>query len=497
MALRRRTGERFHANIWPGFVDAMTALLLVMIFVLSIFMIMQFVLREQISGKDRQLDQLSGELAQLSDVLSLEKDRAARLDREVSRLNLQVSAGEDEIRRYAALVAALGDERDKLTARISELEQTNARELSEKEALNLALAEMRSEVDAQAEAARLDAAKREALEALIEQMKAEAAASQAQLQTAETALDETEAARLAEAAAAEALRKKLADSEAELTALTLTLEEKRREAENTLTLLAAAEAARDEVKAQLDTNLTEKEREAALLAQAKAELAKASETSAEAQREVALLNNQVLELRQRIGSLQTQLHLADERDREANVQIADLGRQLNSALAREAERLAKENTELARYRSEFFGRMREILGDRQDIRIVGDRFVFQSEVLFASGSAQLGEAGRIELSKLAGAVREVAAKIPPEIDWILRIDGHTDNRPVTAGRFADNWELSQARALSVVRYLVGAEGIPPGRLAAAGFGEFQPIDDGQTEEAYARNRRIEIKFTER
>ncbi len=488
MALRRRSGERFQANIWPGFVDAMTALLLVMIFVLSIFMIMQFVLKEQLSGKNRQLDQLSGELAQLGDVLALEKDRAAKLDQEVARLNLEVDAGEEEIRRYAALVAALSDEREGLNARVSELEAANARELSEKEALNLALAEMRDEVDAQAEAARLAAAKREALEALIAEMKAEAEAGA-------TALSDAEAARLAEAAAAEALRKRLANADAELTALTLTLEEKRREAEETLTLLAAAEASQQALAAALDTKLTAEERDAALLAQAKSELAKVSETSAKAQREVTLLNQQVTELRQKIGSLQSQLNLADERDRDANIQIADLGRQLNSALAREAERLAKEKTELDR--SEFFGRMREILGDREDIRIVGDRFVFQSEVLFASGSAQLGYEGRIELSKLAAAVREVAAEIPPEIDWILRIDGHTDSRPVTGGRFEDNWELSQARALSVVRYLVGAERIPPDRLAAAGFGEFQPIDNGDTEEAYARNRRIEIKFTER
>ncbi len=508
MALRRRSGERFTANIWPGFVDAMTALLLVMIFVLSIFMVMQFVLKEQITGKDRELDRLSSDLTQLSDVLAIERDRSARLDEEVSRLNIEVDASADEIRRYAALVAALGEERDGLNARISALEEANARELSEKEALNVALAEMRNEVDAQEEAARLAAARREALEALIEQTKAEAAAKQAELEAeleatsielTETteALSAEEAARLAEAAAVQALRERLADADAELTALTLSLEEKRREAEETLTLLAAAEASRDELSGLLDLELTENEREAALLAQAKNQLADVSETSAKAQREVALLNQQVTELRQRIGSLQSQLNLADERDRDANIQIADLGRQLNSALAREAERLAKEKEELEGFRSEFFGRMREILGDREDIKIVGDRFLFQSEVLFASGSADLGPEGRAELSKLASAVREVQDEIPEGIDWILRVDGHTDSVPLNSPRFADNWELSQARALSVVRFLVRDEGISPKRLAATGFGEFQPIDGRPTPEAFARNRRIEIKFTER
>ncbi len=497
MALRRRTGERFTANIWPGFVDAMTALLLVMIFVLSIFMIMQFVLKEQITGKDRQLDRLAVELAQLGDVLSIERERADELDEEVARLNLQVDSGEAEIRRYAALVAALGAEREGLSARVAELEDANARELSEKEALNVALAEMRDEVDTQEEAARLAAAKREALEALIEEIKAESAARQAELEASQTALSEEEAARLAEAAAAEALRERLAGADTELTALTLSLEEKRREAEETLTLLAAAEASRAELESLLGEELTDNERDAALLAQAKVELAEVSEISARSQREAALLNQQVIELRQKIGSLQSQLNLADERDRDADIQIADLGRQLNSALAREAERLAREKKELEGFRSEFFGRMREILGDREDIKIVGDRFLFQSEVLFASGSAELGPAGRAELGKLASAVREVQNEIPSEIDWILRVDGHTDSVPLNSPRFADNWELSQARALSVVRYLVADEGISPRRLAAAGFGEFQPIDARPTPEAFARNRRIEIKFTER
>jgi chemotaxis protein MotB len=171
------------------------------------------------------------------------------------------------------------------------------------------------------------------------------------------------------------------------------------------------------------------------------------------------------------------------------VQIADLGRRLNVALANKVQ-------ELASYRSEFFGRLREILGNRPDIRIVGDRFVFQSEVLFTPGSADLGPEAKSELDLLAGALRDVAAKIPPEIPWVLRVDGHTDKRPISTPQFPSNWELSTARAIAVTKYLI-SQGIPPSRLAAAGFGEFQPIDTAEGEDAFRKNRRIEFKLTER
>ncbi len=182
---------------------------------------------------------------------------------------------------------------------------------------------------------------------------------------------------------------------------------------------------------------------------------------------------------------------AETRDAEAQVQIARLGERLNAALAQKVG-------ELARFRSVFFEKMEQVLGGRQDIQRVGDRFVFQSEVLFAAGAATLGGAGRTEISKLGAVLREVADEMPEDLNWILRVDGHTDKIPVgSRGRYRDNWELSQARALSVVRYLIEHENVPPERLMAAGFGEFQPIDDGDTPEALARNRRIEFKFTER
>jgi len=206
--------------------------------------------------------------------------------------------------------------------------------------------------------------------------------------------------------------------------------------------------------------------------------------------QVELLNQQISALRKQIGALEQALDVADTRDRESNTKIADLGRRLNVALAQRVQ-------ELNRYRSDFFGRLREILSDRENIRIVGDRFVFQSEVLFPVGSDIINAAGQEELKKLAGALIELQKEIPPEINWVLRVDGHTDNTPLSGtGRFADNWELSSARATSVVKFLI-ENGVPANRLVAAGFGEFQPLDASNTPEARDKNRRIELKLSER
>jgi chemotaxis protein MotB len=195
-------------------------------------------------------------------------------------------------------------------------------------------------------------------------------------------------------------------------------------------------------------------------------------------------------IRRQIAALETALDASEDRDRESQTKIADLGRRLNVALAQRVQ-------ELARYRSDFFGRLREILGDRPDIRIVGDRFVFQSEVFFATGSDEINPAGLGELDALAEAVLELMQEIPQDIPWVLRVDGHTDKQPISGvGRFRTNWELSAGRAISVVRFLID-KGIPANRLVAAGFGEFQPLEPGETEEAFAKNRRIELKLTER
>lgn len=552
MALSRRTGTRFQASIWPGFVDAMTGLLLVLMFVLTIFMIVQFVLRETISGQESKLDALSAEVAALAQALGLEQNRTSSLTKRVGELTatlgdartlqqeqealiaaLQLereaqdealTAAQTRITSFEEQVAGLLSERDQALGRITELEGTRDELISQQEALQLALADLRGEIDAQAEIARLAAARREALEALIADLRQENAAGaeaqaalNAQVAELETQLSEEEKARLADAAAAEALRERLKTADTELTAMTLALEEQRRKAEETLTLLAAAEAARLAAEATVDENLSEAEERAALLAVARAQLAEQEDLATEAQRQQALLNQQVAALRRQLEGLQALLDDAKVREAASEVQLQSLGNELNTALARvaaeerrrraleEAERirleaekqsLEAEKQDLEKFRSDFFGRLRDLLGTQEGVQIVGDRFVFSSEVLFPPGRDALSPEGRTELAKVAGILRNVADEIPLEIDWVLQVDGHTDDVPIgPGGRFADNWELSQARALSVVRYMIDAQGIPPERLSANGFGQFQPINSADTPEARAQNRRIELKFT--
>jgi chemotaxis protein MotB len=582
MALSRRGAGRFSAQIWPGFVDAMTALILVLFFVLSIFMIVQFVLRDTITGQGRQLEELSVQVANLADALGLERSRAdtqealvstltgekAAAEAEVAALTGEKEAAEARIADFEAQVASLIARNTDLSGRLTAAEAESAERLSASQALEAALAQARGELDAGAEAARLAAARREALEALVaslrsdvEGLEARTADQEAEIEAAATltadqaaklaaalalteeqagklaaaekltaeqraaleaagreaaarvkALDDAEAARLVEAAAAQALRERLKDADAELTTMTLSLEAERKKAEETLTLLAAAEAAKKQLEGERTAALTEAERRAAELAQARALLAGEKEVSAEGQRQVALLNQQTASLRTQLDELQGLLDASEAKDVAAQVQIESLGQNLNAALARvaieerrraeleaaERERLAAEAQDLTRYRSEFFGKMREILGSREGVEVVGDRFVFPSEVLFAPGSATLGAAGQAQVARVADVIREIADEIPPGIDWVLRVDGHTDKTPVSAdSQFSDNWELSQARALSVVRYMTQVQGLPPERLAATGFGEHQPIDPGDSPEALARNRRIELKFTER
>lgn len=220
----------------------------------------------------------------------------------------------------------------------------------------------------------------------------------------------------------------------------------------------------------------------------KAALDQASSDLATAHTTIDQLNQQLLALRQQLAAIAAALDASEAKNKDQQVQIVDLGRRLNQALASKVE-------ELARFRSEFFGRLREVLGDRPDIRVVGDRFVFQSEVLFAPGSADLSEDAKKQLAPVAAALKEIAAKIPKDINWVLRVDGHTDKRPISTPQFPSNWELSTVRAISVVRFLID-QGIPPNRLAAAGFGEYQPVDPHDTDDAYRRNRRIEMKLTE-
>ncbi|RYE56390.1 MAG: peptidoglycan -binding protein, partial [Rhizobiaceae bacterium] len=206
--------------------------------------------------------------------------------------------------------------------------------------------------------------------------------------------------------------------------------------------------------------------------------------------QVELLNQQIAALRAQIAAVEEALQASEAKDKASQTKIADLGKRLNVALAQRVQ-------ELNRYRSDFFGRLREILSDRENIRIVGDRFVFQSEVLFPSGGNELNDAGKVEMAKLAQALIDLSKEIPSEINWVLRVDGHTDNVPLSgSGRYADNWELSSARATSVVKFLI-ANGVPADRLVAAGFGESQPLAQGDSDEARNQNRRIELKLTEK
>jgi chemotaxis protein MotB len=219
------------------------------------------------------------------------------------------------------------------------------------------------------------------------------------------------------------------------------------------------------------------------------ELEKQKNISNEALSQVELLNQQISALRRQLATLEAALDASEKRDRESQAQIVDLGKRLNAALAQKVQ-------ELSRYRSEFFGRLREILGDRPDIEIVGDRFVIQSEILFDSGSADINPSGEAQLRKITEAVKEIAGEIPDDIPWVLRIDGHTDSQPIHTQQFPSNWYLSSARAIAVVNFMV-KDGVDPSRLVAAGFGEFQPLDKGTSAQALKRNRRIEFKLTER
>ena len=375
------------------------------------------------------------------------------------------------------------------------------------------------------------------------------------LEAAEAALSQKELEQLSMAAAAEKLRADLEQSEAAISSLTLELNDQRKKAEETLALLAAAQSVEktlgeklatalvaleaaeaeaqnadtDDLRSALskaiaarqtaEQQLTSAEQKAALLATAQAELQEAKAISTEAQRKMALLSQEVRELRAQIGGLQATLDDYKRRDADNNVKITNLGSELNVALAQvaaeskrnlaleaaekqrleeEKARLEAEAKTLERYKSDFFGSLRGLLEDIDGVSIVGDRFVFSSEVLFASGRAELTAAGRQEISKVANILKDVTQEIPQNIDWVLQVDGHTDDQPILPGsRFQNNWELSQARALSVVLYLMTSEQMPPRRLSANGFGEYQPINPANSRLARAQNRRIELKLTEK
>ena len=339
LARARRNSE---LNFWPGFVDALSTLVLGIIFLLTVFVVVQFYLTQEVTGKDTALSRLNAQIMQLTELLSLEKTGKINVEDQAAQLQSSLLAAEGERDRFRGLYEGAGSGAQAAQEKVSELS---------------------------------------------------------------TALD------------------------------------------------------------------VEKRATARFLAQ------------------MEVLNQQLATLRRQLGALQDALDVSEKKDREAQGQISDLGQRLNVALAQRVQ-------ELSRYRSDFFGRLRTILGNRSDIRVVGDRFVFQSEVFFDTGQALLLPEGKAELDKLASALIDLDKQIPSEIAWVLRVDGHTDVRPINSPLFKSNWELSSARAISVVQYLVSL-GVPAQRLVAAGFAEFQPLDTAPTEEAYKRNRRIELKLTER
>src|SRR6187402_2673183 len=341
MALSRARRDR-GVDYWPGFVDALSTLILGIIFLLTVFVVVQFVLSQEVTGKDTALQRLSARIAQLTDLLGLERSGKTTLEDEIAQLRASLATTEVERDRIKGLYDGLSGG--------NAAAQDKANELS----------------------GRLDAEKQVSLRALAQ---------------------------------------------------------------------------------------------------------------------VEVLNQQIAALRRQLGALEQALDVSEKKDKDAQSRLADLGQRLNVALAQRVQ-------ELSRFRSDFFGRLRDILGNRPDIRIVGDRFVFQSEVFFDTGQALLLPEGKAELDKVASALTELDKQIPSEIAWVMRVDGHTDMRPINSPLFKSNWELSSARAISVVQYLVFL-GVPAQRLVAAGFAEFQPLDTAPTEEAYKRNRRIELKLTER
>jgi len=328
-------------NYWPGFVDALSSLLLVIIFLLSLFMIAQFFLGQQIKGKDTALTKLNSQIAELTSMLQLERSNSADLQNQIATLT--------------ATLATAQSDKDKLTAQLASVGNGQS------------------------------------------------------------------------------------DKDAQIAGLTADLDNQKK-------------------------------------------------LSDQADAQVALLNQQLAALRTQISALESALDASETRDAQSKTAIADLGRRLNVALAQRVQ-------DLSRYRSDFFGRLRQVLESRADIQVVGDRFVFQSEVLFAPGQATISDDGKAELSQLADALKQIAAEIPPDINWVLRIDGHTDKRPISTPQFPSNWELSAARAIAVAKVLV-ADGIDPARLVPAGFGDNKPIDPGDSDAAYAKNRRIEFRLTD-
>ena len=478
MARRRRGGEDA-LNPWPGYVDALSTLLMVIIFVLLVFVLAQAFLSVALTGRDRALDRLNRQVAELTDMLSLERGRAGDLQLSVAGLNRDVTAStvareglarelaelRDQAGRAEAERDALRAERSRLSARLADASLQSQSAAARNEQLQARVAETAGRGDQAGQeaaglAAQLADNRRQlaAQTATVAQQRTALAQIQAELDRTVKADRATIEARVAEIA-------RLNDQLRALTALRDELEKQSRE--------AAARAT------------TEEQRRAAVATQ----LADEQKLSGSARAQVALLTQQMEQLRVQMQQVAAALDIAEKGGRDKDTAIANLGTRLNTALASKVE-------ELQRYRSEFFGRLRDVLANRPGIQVVGDRFVFQSEVLFPAGSADLTGPGQEQIRQLATTLKSIAAEIPRDLNWLLRVDGHADRQQVTGATFATNWELSSQRAINVVKLLV-EQGVAANRLAATGFGEFQPLDGTDGPGAYARNRRIEIRLTDR
>ncbi|MBV9736182.1 MAG: peptidoglycan -binding protein [Acidisphaera sp.] len=473
ITLRRRGDNGLSA--WPGYVDALSTLLMVIIFVLLVFVLAQAFLSVALSGRDQALDRIKRQMAELTDMLSLERSRSAELQLSVAQLNRDLNAATRS--------------RDALNAQLAQLKDAADKAITDRDALRAA----RDKLAAQLSDAQLQAAS--------------AAARSVQLQTQlADAAGRTDAAGQQSAAVAAQLadaQRQLADAQAQLkamreqmAALDKTVQVDKATIETRLSELArlaeqvqALTALRDQLEKQTEDAAaratTEQQRREAVEAQ----LADEKKLSDSAQAQIVLLNQQMEQLREQLRQVAAALDVSEKAGRDKDVQIANLGQRLNTALAAKVE-------ELQQYRSEFFGRLREVLAGRPGIQIVGDRFVFQSEVLFPAGAAELTTAGQDEVRALATTLLQIDKEIPSDLPWILRVDGHADRQPVTGGVFASNWELSAERAINVVKLLI-TEGVPANHLAATAFADNQPLAIGDTPEDYARNRRIELRLTDR
>ena len=541
------------SNYWPGFVDAMATILLVIMFLLTVFILSQFYLANEISGKDNALDELREQLADLTNVLSIERLQNNELEKNILNLEFSISEleneksslindlsianndlvvlqdavtritaeyenkitileddMEDKVLKYENKITILKDDMEdkvlKYESKITILEDdiedrilqyelqrdelANRNKIildlgSQERRLNNLLAIKNIEIEKRLEKISEDSLKIAALNNELDNRKLKILETEKKLTSSEKIIIDL---RKSKSSDILSLRDKIKESDN----IILDLRKKNKELDQGLTNLnqtISSITGTNKSSEQIIIDLRkENNKNISKVLNLSNNIKNLSGESYKANNEIKILNIQLKALRQQMLELQALLDDSKKRDIDQKARISDLGKKLNLALAQKVK-------ELSEYRSEFFGKLKEILGDRSDIKIIGDRFIFESEVLFTSGEADINIEGKRQLAKLSGAIISLMDEIPEDVNWILRVDGHTDKQPIKNAFFNSNWELSSARAISVVKFLINM-GIPPNKLAATGFGEFQPIDDYDDNEAYRKNRRIELKLTE-